>query len=131
MSQAVKAILDATAGVTSLLADGAGSIRHLQERQGQSVPYIVIESDVVDPHNTMSGQSLDEIAVSVYVVSDGQYESSGAETIAELVRTALHGTSGTYASEVIKSISHERSSTQLFKSRVVVEQEYKLFKYRS
>ena len=132
MSQAVKAILDASATLTADLANGANSIMHLQEVQGETPPYLVIKSEIIDPTDTNSGQSLDVVEVSVFIVSQFLYDetgSVGAHTIAGKVRTALHGASGTHGEESVNDIRfNDEGVPQLFNTttnpRVQIEQTY-------
>lgn len=138
MSQAIKAILDATTSVTDDLANGANSIMHLMEAQGAATNYVILMSELLDPHDTMSGQNLDRWEVSIYIVSKWLYDEGaevGARSIAENIRTALNGYKGMVGTELIKSIAFEKSNSQFFQptdtrvltnNRVIVEQKYQL-----
>lgn len=135
MSQAIKAILDAAATVTGDLANGADSIMHLMEVQGEGDPYVVLNSQIVNPNDTQSGQVIDEWEVSILIVSRWLYtegEEAGAHNIAGNIRTALHDTSGTYAgSNVAGIVFDDQSPAQIFKEnseqKIQIEQTYRMW----
>lgn len=129
-----ESILRAATSVTSLLADGADSVRTLRERQSEKVPYIVVNQDLIDPNDSQSGQSIDQWNVVVTIVGDRLYTDGaniGVYNIGQLVRTALHDSNGTIAGFEVANVVFDSQSNQLFQStnekRVVIDQEYTMY----
>lgn len=132
--KSIRTILAADSNVTGVLYDGADDIHLFQAPQKTRAPFIVIgDHDLIDPNSTFSGQNLDEYDLTVYVWGQYAYNSgtnTGAIDLAELVRTALHGVSGTYNGQVIKKINFLNQSTDVFPNestdKYLVEQEYQI-----
>lgn len=127
-------ILRADSAVTDDLAGGANSVRTIRERQGEQVPYIVVDRDLVNPNDTQQGQPMQEWEFRVNIVSDIAYTDGakiGAWNIGENVKSALHGASGTYDNVVVADVVFDRQTHQLFNStnevRVQVEQVYTVY----
>jgi hypothetical protein len=135
MSQAIKAILDADATVTTGLANGASSIMHLQEVQGEEAPYIIIRSELVDPNDTQTGQVIDEWEVSLFIVSNYLYTEGavvGVKEKGEHCRASLHDTKGTYAGDNVAGIEYMyQSPPQIFRKntqqKIQIEQTYRMW----
>jgi hypothetical protein len=138
MSNAIKDILDNASAVTNDLANGADSIMHLIEGQGEAVPYIILQSSIVNPNGTQTGQVIDEWDVSVFIISNYLYDegaSIGVHTIGANVRTALHDTSGTYAGENVAGVVfRDQLPPQIIQAntvqRVMMEQTYTMHIHR-
>lgn len=130
-------ILENASGVTALLNNGADSIFMQREPQKEAPPYIVIMSEIVDTNSTYSGENLDEWNVSVHVVSDRVYTSNsvnGCWDIAQQVRSAMVGSTGTYDGENY-NVTQMVSESTFFEDdvnipRVETEQEYQIFSTR-
>lgn len=137
MSKAIIAILKADATVTGMLANGSDSVVAMQETQKTAKPFVVVRSDVRDPHSTFSGQNLDEIEGEVIIVSDRLYtegSEEGAHDIAEACRTALSGYNGTIRGEDVKITFENQDPTILIEDpnfkHVEITQQYQIFKNR-
>lgn len=75
--------------------------------QGDVLPAITLQSTNTEPYATKSGVStLDDITIQVISYSDSLYESDGAITLSQAVRSALDRVArGTYNGETIQSIN--------------------------
>ena len=130
-------ILNSTSAITDLLADGASGVFIEREPQEAGVPYITVMSEIIDTNDTFSGENLDEWLITVICVSDWLYTNGsnvGAWDIAQEVRSAMVGATGTYNSERYQVTRMESESVFTNDSpnihRVEVEQEYQLFSRR-
>lgn len=128
--RAIQTILKADATVT----DVTSQIYVMQAPQKTQPPFVVAgDSDLLDPHDTFSGQLLDEYTLTVYVWGKRMYTGdgiTGANNLAGLVRTALHGVNGEYNGENVK-VNFLSQSTDIFPNestdKYLVEQEYQIF----
>lgn len=136
--KAIYTILAADSNVTGALYDGAEDIYLLQTPQQSRVPFIVVgDSEIVDPNDTFSSQLLDEYNLTIYVWGQYLYDNgnnTGANDLAALVRTALHGVNGEYSSTKVK-INFQNQSLSVFPNestdKYLVEQEYQVFVNRA
>ena len=136
--RAIVAILQAAGSLTTLLADGSNGVFLDEAEQGDNTPYVVVDIADIDPLDSIeSATTTDEFQVRVFAISDRHYTSGalvGAYEVSEEVRTALDRVKGTYATDVISSISFQSCSTFLERNggnkRVVYENIYTVYKQR-
>lgn len=130
----IRTILTQNEAVTSLLKTGEKSISYLMETQTALVPYITIDANLEDPHNTFSENILEEYTITINIVAEYLYSTTyenGAIDIAKEVRIALTAAKGIFDTEEIKKINFLNQSQQFFpnaaKDKILIEQEYQLF----
>lgn len=133
--KAIVTILGSATALTTLLDNGANSIYPDEAPQGDGVPHVIVDVADIEPIDTMSTTVLDEYQIRVFCVSNRAYTSGtnvGAEEVANQVRTALDGYSGTVGSEVIGKAIYESGDRYQERhggnKRVVCERIFQVFK---
>lgn len=133
----MKAVIDILTNDSSLTTlIGADKVFSSYAPQEQQKPHVIVMSSVDDPHTTMSGQNLDELSVRVWSISNWEYTNGsniGAWDISQAVRSALHGVTGTHASQVV-DINYESDGIIRVNDpnnpSIEVEQVYQVFNRR-
>ena len=129
-------LLSTTSAVTDLLAD-ADSIFVNVSAQEQTIPFIVVDSEIEDTNASFTGENLDAMQVRVFCISDRTYTANGiagAQDIADQVRSTLVGASGAYGTENYDVTMLENEETYVYKdpniTRFQVEQVYQVMRQR-
>lgn len=96
-------------------------------------PHITVKYSIEDPHNSGTGQNLDELKARIFIESEKEYTDGaviGAFEIGEAVRSALHGFKGTSEGQVI-NVNFQDSDTQRITNPnspcIEIEQIYQVF----
>lgn len=95
--KAIRDILINTSAVTGLFINGASDITFTDSPQQRKPPFIVIKGQIVNPHDSNSGQNMDEWDIEIFIIAQKEYTANGkvgVMNIADTIRAALHGTKG-------------------------------------